>query len=113
LPIGYWKGAGLALMLDLVVSLLSGGLSTHEIGKLKGETSVSQVFMAFDLARLAPGSLAERLVNEAVESVRSAEPVSENSKVLYPGERSLSERRENLERGIPVEPSLWQEVKAL
>ena len=113
LPIGYWKGAGLALMLDLVVSLLSGGLATHEIGKLNQETSVSQIFMAFDLARLAPGSLAGRVVNDAVDSLHAAEPTDGNSRVLYPGERSLAERRENLERGIPVEPSLWQNVREL
>ena len=113
LPIGYWKGSGLALMLDLVVSLLSGGRATHEIGKLNHETSVSQMFMAFDLARLAPGSLAGRVVNDVVDSVHAAEPAGENSTVLYPGERALAERRENLERGIPVEPSLWQNVREL
>jgi len=30
LPIGYWKGSGLALMLDLMAGLLSGGLFTHQ-----------------------------------------------------------------------------------
>jgi 3-dehydro-L-gulonate 2-dehydrogenase len=71
------------------------------------------MFMAFDLARLAPGSLAERVVNDAVGSVHAAEPTDEDSKVLYPGERALAERRENLERGIPVEPKLWQSVREL
>ena len=112
LPIGYWKGSGLALMLDLVVALLSGGLATHQIGKLT-ETSVSQIFMAFDLARLAPGSLAAQVVNEVVDDFHAAEPVGEGSKVLYPGERSLAARRENLELGIPVELSLWRKVKEL
>jgi 3-dehydro-L-gulonate 2-dehydrogenase len=69
--------------------------------------------MAFDLARLAPGSLAARVVNDVVDNFHAAEPVGENSKVLYPGERSLAARRENLELGIPVEPSLWQKVKEL
>ncbi len=112
LPIGYWKGSGLALMLDLVVALLSGGLATHQIGKLT-ETGVSQVFMAFDLARLAPGSLAAQVVNQVVDDFHSAEPIGEGGKVLYPGERSLAARRENLDRGVPVEPSLWQSVKEL
>ena len=31
LPIGFWKGSGLALMLDLVAALLSGGKATHQI----------------------------------------------------------------------------------
>jgi 3-dehydro-L-gulonate 2-dehydrogenase len=113
LPIGYWKGAGLALMLDLVAALLSGGLATHQIGRQNEERSVSQMFMAFDLARLAPGSLGERVVNEAVEYLHSAEPAAEGAQVLYPGERSLAERRENLERGVPVEPSIWQNVREL
>ena len=32
LPIGFWKGSGLALMLDLVAAMLSGGKATHQIG---------------------------------------------------------------------------------
>src|SRR5205823_8565062 len=31
LPIGYSKGSGLALMLDLLATLLSGGLGTYQI----------------------------------------------------------------------------------
>src|SRR5205823_5938788 len=33
LPIGYWKGAGLALLLDILATILSGGLSTFEISQ--------------------------------------------------------------------------------
>ena len=29
LPIGYWKGSGLAILLDLVAALVSGGITTH------------------------------------------------------------------------------------
>src|SRR5699024_5759748 len=37
LPIGFWKGSGLSIVLDLIASVLSGGNSTYEIGKLKDE----------------------------------------------------------------------------
>jgi len=33
LPVGYWKGAGLALLLDILATVLSGGLPVHEITK--------------------------------------------------------------------------------
>ena len=33
IPVGYWKGAGLALLLDILSAVLSGGLSVHEIAK--------------------------------------------------------------------------------
>ena len=31
LPIGFWKGSGLAIVLDLIAATLSGGRATHEI----------------------------------------------------------------------------------
>src|SRR4029077_1138876 len=45
LPIGFWKGSGLALMLDLLAALLSGGKATHQItADPDRETMLSQVF---------------------------------------------------------------------
>ena len=54
LPIGFWKGSGLALMLDMVAALLAGGRATHEIPQVpEQETGLSQVFLAFDVAAIA------------------------------------------------------------
>jgi 3-dehydro-L-gulonate 2-dehydrogenase len=50
LPIGYWKGSGLSLLLDLIASMLSGGLSTYQIGQESHEAGVSQVYIAFDVS---------------------------------------------------------------
>ena len=51
IPIGYWKGAGLSLLLDIFATILSGGLSTHEIN-VKGIEYCSQVFIAIDISKL-------------------------------------------------------------
>jgi len=49
LPIGYWKGAGLSLALDMLAAMLSGGLATHDIPRASlRESGVSQVFLAID-----------------------------------------------------------------
>src|SRR5262249_27859112 len=48
LPIGFWKGSGLSLMLDLLAAGLSGGRATHEIAMdPERETGLSQTFLAF------------------------------------------------------------------
>src|SRR5262249_12838057 len=45
LPIGFWKGSGLAILLDLIAVVTSGGRATHEISlKPEQETGLSQVF---------------------------------------------------------------------
>lgn len=112
LPIGYWKGSGLAMMLDMVAALLSGGQATHEISRPEHETRVSQVFIAFDLRRLAAGE-AEQVVNGIVEDVHSSAPAEGTGRALFPGERMMRTREENLRLGVPVEPGIWQKVKEM
>src|SRR6187455_558658 len=50
LPMGYWKGSGFAILLDIISSLLSGGLSTSGVDKTgKGSCGrCCQVFIAID-----------------------------------------------------------------
>jgi len=112
LPIGYWKGSGLALLLDMIAAVLSGGLSTQEIGRLDCETSVSQTFIAFDTAKLGDHHVPQ-IVNSIIGDLANAEPVQGEEKVHYPGERALLTRMDNMAHGIPMEPVFWEQVKAL
>jgi 3-dehydro-L-gulonate 2-dehydrogenase len=113
LPIGYWKGSGLALMLDVLAALLSGGKATHQImsDSLK-ETELSQVFLAFDPSLIDQGSENAKVVDEIVEYVQGAKASSE-AKVRYPGQRTLEIRKQNLAEGIPVDPQVWQSILKL
>jgi 3-dehydro-L-gulonate 2-dehydrogenase len=113
LPIGYWKGSGLSLLLDLMASVLSGGLSTHEIGKLDYEKGLSQTFLAIDVSKLGGNPLISRTVDSILNDLAGAEPVEVKGKVYYPGERTLITRADNLENGVPVEPLFWKQVLEL
>jgi 3-dehydro-L-gulonate 2-dehydrogenase len=104
LPIGFWKGSGLALMLDMMAALLSGGRATHQIPvHPEQETGLSQVFMAVDLSRLDTPATAPGTVEAILEDLQAR----------YPGQRTLETRRQNLEQGIPVEPSIFELVRSL
>jgi 3-dehydro-L-gulonate 2-dehydrogenase len=110
LPIGFWKGSSLAMMLDLVAAMLSGGRATHEIPRpAEKETGLSQMFIAFDPGRGAGGADA-RLADRLIEHLHS---VSAGEKVRYPGERTRAMREKHLKEGIPVDPSAWRFVQDL
>lgn len=112
LPIGYWKGSGLALMLDLMAGLLSGGLFTHQVvADPEEETRLSQVFGAFDMSSLQNSKLAAELADQVIEQFQSSRQSEDH--IRYPGERVLETRRENMARGIPVQPSIWRELQQL
>jgi 3-dehydro-L-gulonate 2-dehydrogenase len=113
LPIGYWKGAGLALLLDILAAVLSGGLATNEISKLPAEKNVSQVFIAIDLSKLNPSSAITTTVRQIVDDYKNSEPAEGGSEVRYPGEGVVRIRKENLEKGIPVNRKVWEEILGL
>jgi 3-dehydro-L-gulonate 2-dehydrogenase len=113
LPIGYWKGAGLSLLLDLLATILSGGLSTHELSKEEVEYSLSQVFIAIDISRLGKHSVITKTIEEIVNDYHQSMPLDESKKIVYPGERVLQTRKNNLANGIPVLKKVWDEISLL
>jgi 3-dehydro-L-gulonate 2-dehydrogenase len=99
LPIGFWKGSGLSIVLDMVAALLASGRATHEIpADPAHETGLSQVFIAIDVASMNDSDGAARIMGGILEHLEAA----------YPGQRTLERRRVNLTDGIPVEPSDWR-----
>lgn len=108
LPIGYWKGSGLALVLDLLAAVLSGGKATHQI--TPEEYGLSQVFIAIDPTQPATGRADAGIVDDIVAYVQTAAPVRDGDSVRYPGERSLETRREAMEHGVVVDPEVWRHV---
>lgn len=112
LPIGHWKGIGLAMSLDLVASLLSGGRSTYQIAQEEDEYGVSQVFIAIHADAVA-GHRMQEIVDQTLDDFRAAETLEGCEPVSYPGERMFRTREENLALGIPVEADRWREILAL
>jgi 3-dehydro-L-gulonate 2-dehydrogenase len=109
LPIGYWKGAGLSLLLDIVVTLLSGGQSVADISKQPAETGLSQLFLAIDMSRLPNFPGIDRAIGMILEDYHQSTPEG-SSRILYPGERVVATRNENTAQGIPVLKSLWEQI---
>ncbi len=110
LPIGYWKGSGLSLMLDLVASALSGGRTTEQIGQMPVETGMSQVFVALDVARMPDGEAFAQRVRDTLAAMQTSTPSKDGQSVRYPGQNMLRIRAENLANGIPVDESVWEDV---
>ena len=110
LPIGFWKGAGLSFLLDVLATILSNGLSTHEITQKPAEMACSQVFIAIDMSKLSNHSSILTSINAIIQDYKTSMPINEQGKISYPGERVLITRHKNNQEGIPVLESVWQDV---
>jgi len=115
LPMGYWKGSGFAVMLDLFSALLSGGLTTAKIDKadLGSCGSCCQVFIAIDPLKFNSAAFVENVIQETIQQIKTSEKAEGVNQIYYPGEQSLKTRKENLEIGIPVDDGVWAKVKEL
>jgi 3-dehydro-L-gulonate 2-dehydrogenase len=112
LPMGYWKGSGLAVMIDLVASLLAGGLTTREIGQRAAEHGVSQLFAAFDLRQLSEPGDRDRIVRQVTAALQECAPLEPGGRAHLPGDRSWLRRQENETHGIPVDRDTWGAILA-
>jgi len=110
LPIGYWKGSALSMILDMLSTILSAGDSTYKIGQKGYETGISQVYICIYPEVFGDRGLQEKLLEEIINYTHDVEPMNPGERTYYPGERTLQTRAKNLKEGIPVSVEVWEKV---
>ena len=113
LPIGYWKGSALSIMLDMLATLLSAGDSTYKISLKEIETGISQVFLCIYPEVFGDKVLQQKLLNEIVAYTHDVEPMHPDDKIYYPGERSSQTRAKNMKDGMSVNKGIWEKIVLL
>ncbi len=88
LPIGFWKGSGLSLVLDIIAAILAKGDPTHQIGLRNEEYGLSQVFISINIDWLDKQFIT-KIIDEVIRNLHCSNPAMEGDKVYYPGERTL------------------------
>ncbi|MGI4831226.1 MAG: 3-dehydro-L-gulonate 2-dehydrogenase [Janthinobacterium lividum] len=113
-PIGFWKGSGLAFVLDLLAAMLAGGRATHEIepDPLQ-EVGISQVFLAVRPEAVSSLGEMERVLQGCIDSLHAATPVVPGTLPRFPGEGTGRVREESLRLGVGVEEGVWAAFQAL
>ncbi|GGG51084.1 2,3-diketo-L-gulonate reductase [Croceivirga lutea] len=110
LPIGYWKGSALSMVLDMLATLLSAGKSTYKLGLEPHEYGVSQIFLCIDSSTFQDGDLQEKLMEEIISYTKEVTPTRLDGKTYYPGEKSLANKIYNQKNGMKVSEEIWNKV---
>ena len=110
-PMALWKGSALSIMIDLMVSMLSLGRTSLEIGTpADGEKGMSQMFVCMNPAAVIDMDKAEAQMERTIAFLNSLEPKDGVHGVHAPGENLEKTRARNRERGIPVTEDTWQKI---
>jgi 3-dehydro-L-gulonate 2-dehydrogenase len=114
LPVGYWKGSGLSVVLDMIAAMMSLGRATNAIpNDPLFEAGISQMILVLNPEALGPSPRAAEMADEVVASLHACKPAKEGGRVRYPGEQTLGVRAENEKLGLPVEAAVWETILAL
>src|SRR5579863_6769043 len=78
MPLGGYKGSGLAMMVEILCGVLGGGALAMEIGTLRtpGPMRPTQFFLAIDIQRYIPLADFRARMDRVIRDVKSAAPAS-------------------------------------
>ena len=110
LPIGYWKGSGLSILLDLISTLLSGGNAVHTIGTFGDEIGLTQIMIAIDPTKFGTVEENDAVIDAILADIKASTPARPDGEVRWPGEGMLRTIKENRELGVPVVEEIWESV---
>ena len=106
LPIGGYKGYGLALMLGLLAGTLNGAAMGRDVVDFNADdtsvTNTGQAILAIDIAAFGDPALFRRNVDNLVRDLRDSERLPGTDRIWMPGEQSALKRREREAPGIPM-----------
>jgi LDH2 family malate/lactate/ureidoglycolate dehydrogenase len=110
MPLGGYKGSGLAMMVEILCSVLSGGAMCNEVGgiRYRGKTvRTSQMFLAIDVARFMPVEEFTARVEQLVHIMKSTPPAPGFDEVLVAGDPESRMEAERLVSGLPIASGNW------
>jgi LDH2 family malate/lactate/ureidoglycolate dehydrogenase len=115
MPLGGYKGSGLALMVDILCGLLSGGAMSTELGGVQvlgRPMRTSHMFLAVEVERFMPVQEFQQRLDRLVATIKSTPPASGYDEVLVAGEPEWrAEERRRLE-GVPITDGVWTRLVA-
>ena len=110
MPLGGYKGSGLAMMAEILCAVLGGGAMSTELGgiRVRGtQVRASQMFLAIDTARFIPLDEFRGRMDRLIRTMKSTPPAKGYSEVLVAGEPELRTEEERRRSGVPVGHGTW------
>lgn len=118
LPIGDYKGFGLAFMIDILCGLLTGMPTGRNISSMY-QTPIEQKrllghwVMAIDPARFLSTDLFKKRLQEMMQEVRREPNKNPENPVMVPGDPEKKQFQLRSQEGIPLSPQVAKEFQEI
>jgi L-2-hydroxycarboxylate dehydrogenase (NAD+) len=117
LPIGGYKGSGLAVMLGLIAGPLNRAVFGRDVIDFNAddasETNTGHFILALDIARFLPLDDYKAEVDRHIRELKESKRLPGVDEIRMPGERRRQCREERLRDGVPLAPPLVAQLDKL
>lgn len=117
LPIGGYKGSGLALALGILAGTLNGAAFGTNVVDFNAddttETNTGHFILALDIERFMPQPVFASLLAPQLDALRSGPQIPGSGPIRIPGEQRERRRAERLKTGVPLALPLLQQLDGL
>jgi len=113
MPLGGYKGSGLAMMVEILCAVLSGGAMANELGGIRWRGTrvrVSQTYIAVDIERFMPVAEFTARMQKLVGIIKSTPVAPGYDEVLVAGDPEWRIEADRLRNGIPIADGNWGEL---
>lgn len=116
MPIGGYKGVGIAVMVDILCSVLSQGAFSRAVGRIDDvyhPTGACHFFLAADISRLLPPEAEKARMAEYAAMFKGVRLKEGTAEVFLPGEIEWRTEQTRRRDGIPLSEKTVAELNAL
>jgi LDH2 family malate/lactate/ureidoglycolate dehydrogenase len=117
LPIGGYKGYGLALVFGILAGTLNGAAMGRDVVDFNHDdatpTNTGQAILAIDIGAFEDPEIFKRRIDALARDIRGSERMKGVERIWLPGEQSHAKYADRLENGVPVPPPLLSSLNKL
>jgi LDH2 family malate/lactate/ureidoglycolate dehydrogenase len=110
-PLGGPKGYGMAVMLDVLAGVLSGGRFGGMLGAPEG--GMGQFFMTIDVTRFMPMEQFKARMDELIDQIHASEKMPGVSRIYVAGEIEYELQSGRERDGVPIEESVLASLETV
>jgi LDH2 family malate/lactate/ureidoglycolate dehydrogenase len=117
LPVGGYKGSGLALVLGIVAGVLNGAAFGRDVidfnADLESNTNTGQFILALDIARFIALDAFKAEMDRHLRDLRGSLRLPGFDEIRLPGERRRHLQTERARDGVPIMPAVMAQLDQL
>jgi len=109
-PLGGPKGYGMAVMLDVLAGVLSGGRFGGMLGLNPGESGMGQFFLTIDVTRFMPLDQFKARMDEVIDQIHASPRLPGVNRIYVAGEIEYDLQSSRERDGVPIEESVLADL---